>query len=158
MRSLVDKELQPRLGQRLHAARLRLELTQADVATAAGTVAEVYSRVERGDALLSVPMLRRFCLVLGISADELLSLEREEGAASPGPPMLLVELPPEFRRILNRLQRWPPDKLRILLRLMKVVESAFLEGAAHSGDGEAHSGDGEPPPLGSPRRTPRTDR
>ncbi len=141
----MDTELQPRLGQRLHAARLRLGLTQADVAIAAGTVAEVYSRVERGDALLSVPMLRRFCVVLGISADELLSLETRDTVEEEPVPrsVALAEMPAEFHRVLNRLQRWPPDKLRMILKLMKVVDGAFPRRAGQlrgGGRGEGSAG------------------
>ncbi|HSP81251.1 MAG TPA: helix-turn-helix transcriptional regulator [Myxococcaceae bacterium] len=141
---MEDIELQPRLGQRLHAARLRLGLTQADVAIAAGTVAEVYSRVERGDALLSVPMLRRFCVVLGISADELLSLESGEGVEEEAVPrsVAMVEMPAEFHRVLNRLQRWPSDKLRMLLKLMKVVDGAFPRRSGRRGGRPAEASAG----------------
>jgi transcriptional regulator with XRE-family HTH domain len=119
------EELQPRLGEVLRQERLRQGLTQLDVATATGTVTEVYGRVERGDALMSIVMLRRFCMVLGVSSDKLLKLERPLEGHPMDPLMARANESPVLRRVLNRLRTWPPHKLHLLATMMKVVDLTF---------------------------------
>ena len=77
----MDETPQPRLGSRLRRARMRLELTQEQVATSVGFVPTVYGRIERGDMLPSVPKLRELCLLLGVSADALLSLRTDDNVS-----------------------------------------------------------------------------
>jgi transcriptional regulator with XRE-family HTH domain len=84
----MDEKLQRLLGKAARAARLRLGLTQAEVATKVRLKSGVYGRVERGMMTPSVPTLRRMCETLGISSDVLLSLgaqAREETAPIPLP-------------------------------------------------------------------------
>lgn len=105
-------------------ARMRLGLTQAEVARELGVVTDVYGRMERGDMLPSVSSLRRVCLVLGLSADELLSLEHEEGALVARRPTALTEGSPEFRRLVGHLRAWPPGDLRLLYQLVVAMEES----------------------------------
>ncbi len=120
----MDEKLQPRLGKVLRIARMRLGLTQAEVARELGVVTDVYGRLERGDMLPSVSNLRRVCLLLGLSSDELLSLEHVEDEHSPRRPAILTEGPPEFRRLVGHLRDWSPGDLRLLYQLVIAMEEA----------------------------------
>ena len=57
-------EVELTLSQTLHAARMRLGLTQVQVAEAVGCSHEFYGRCERGEALPSVPLLVRLAEAL----------------------------------------------------------------------------------------------
>ncbi len=86
----MNEKLQRLLDDAARAARLRLGLTQAEVAKKVGLKSGVYGRVERGMMTPSVPTLRRMCEPLGISSDALLSLgvqapEATAPALRPGP-------------------------------------------------------------------------
>ena len=70
----MGEKLRHALGDAARAARLRLGLTQAEVAKKVRLKSGVYGRVERGAMVPSVPTLRRICETLGISLDALLSL------------------------------------------------------------------------------------
>ena len=69
------------LGEALREARLKAELTQADVADRVGVATEVYGRIERGNLTPSVPNLRKLCMVLRVDASAALGLEAGEAAA-----------------------------------------------------------------------------
>lgn len=68
----MSDELGTTIGATARAAREQLGLTQAQVAERVGLVPLVYSRLERGKMLPSVPTLLRICEALDISADEAL--------------------------------------------------------------------------------------
>ncbi len=107
----MDETLQPRLGVELRRARVRLDLTQEQVARAVGFVPVVYGRIERGDMLPSVPKLRDLCTTLGLSADVLLSLRSPEGTPQEQPPTSAPDQSPEFRRLTMLVRELPPDRL-----------------------------------------------
>ncbi|MGZ3460105.1 MAG: helix-turn-helix domain-containing protein [Archangium sp.] len=119
----MDEKLQPRLGVVLRKARTRLGLTQEQVAKAVGFVPTVYGRIERGHMVPSTPKLRALCELLNISADVLLGLRSEEGAALEATPSPEPNDSPEIRRLAVVLRELPPDKLR----LFRVVLKAFRE-------------------------------
>ncbi|MFY0529816.1 helix-turn-helix domain-containing protein [Archangium gephyra] len=81
-----DEKLQPRLGTELRMARMRLELTQEQVAKAVGFVPTVYGRIERGDMVPSTPKLKALCALLGISADTLLGTNLQQAPPPQEPP------------------------------------------------------------------------
>jgi len=94
------------------AARLRAGLSQADVAEGVGVVTDVYGRFERSTLLPSVPTLRRLCLTLRVSADEILGL---------GPPKIPEEPhgpeqrdPPHVRRLLRTLRQLSPKQVQLI--------------------------------------------
>ena len=95
------KKMTVHLGEVLREARLKAELTQADVADRVGVATEVYGRMERGDLTPSVPSLRRLCVVLRVDANAVLNLKGHEAAT------WLKEStpPPEESRRLRRLLR-----------------------------------------------------
>lgn len=121
----MDEKLQRLLGEAARAARLRLGLTQAEVAEKVGLKPGVYGRVERGMMMPSVPTLRRMCETLGISSDVLLSLGAQaQAATAPAetPPPGAGEHP-ELSRIIHILQAWPPERLALLRKLLETADS-----------------------------------
>jgi transcriptional regulator with XRE-family HTH domain len=119
----MDEKLQRLLGEAARAARLRLGLTQAEVAKKVRLKSGVYGRVERGMMTPSVPTLRRMCETLGISSDVLLSLgaqAREEAAPTPPPG---AGEHPELSRIIHILQGWPPERLALLRKLLETADT-----------------------------------
>ncbi|ATB27499.1 helix-turn-helix domain-containing protein [Melittangium boletus] len=126
----MDDTPQPTLGVQLRKARTRLELTQEQVARAVGFVPTVYGRIERGDMLPSVPKLRELCVVLGISADVLLSLPPVPSV--PGKPH--AEEPPEtspaIRRLATLVRDLPPQRLKLFrVALQTILEPPEEPGA-----------------------------
>ncbi|MCY1073633.1 helix-turn-helix domain-containing protein [Archangium lansingense] len=111
-------------GKAARAARLRLGLTQAQVARRAGTTSDVYGRVERGDMMPSVPSLLRLCDALETSPDVLLSQGSAVGQVSEAASTPAPDEPPEVSRIVRLLRGWSRERL-VLLR--KLVELADLE-------------------------------
>jgi transcriptional regulator with XRE-family HTH domain len=117
-----DETLQPRLGTKLRMARMRLELTQEQVARAVGFVPTVYGRIERGDMVPSTPKLRALCVLLGISADSLLPLPRQEGMPAPREPLASPPgEPPELRRLVMLVRELPPDRLRLFRVALQTI-------------------------------------
>lgn len=120
----MDKELAESIGAAAREARLGLKLTQEDAAERITVSAEFYARIERGNALPSVPTLARICSALGVSADTLLG---RGGLDSPGDgsTQWATETPadtPEIRRLVRRLRRATPATLRLVTLLVKELE------------------------------------
>ncbi len=67
-----DPDLLQVVGERLRAARLKKGLTQIEVAEKADLNSGYYSRVERGEANLSVITLKQIVKVLGVKAKNIL--------------------------------------------------------------------------------------
>ena len=94
-------------------ARMRLELTQEQVAKAVGFVPTVYGRIERGDMVPSTPKLKALCVLLGISADVLLGVNPSEDPPTQQPPPPPPGDPPELRRLAMLVRELPPDRFRL---------------------------------------------
>lgn len=111
-RGQVRTELAIQIGKVARAARLKLKLTQEDIAERVGLTPEVHGRLERGDMLPSTPTLTKICIALGLSADAVVGLA-EPGAtqAQPAPD---EELPPEIRRLLRMVRTMDDEQLAIL--------------------------------------------
>lgn len=123
----MDKELAESIGNAARTARTSLKLTQEDAAERIGVSAEFYARIERGNALPSVPTLARISTSLGVSADSLLghSPEDEEERELPAqlqPPAQATEDGPELRRLARRLRKASPATLRLVALLVKELE------------------------------------
>ncbi|WP_375766791.1 helix-turn-helix domain-containing protein [Archangium gephyra] len=116
-----EETLQPRLGTELRMARLRLELTQEQVAKAVGFVPTVYGRIERGDMLPSTPKLKALCLLLGISADVLLGAPPLEDTPAQEAPAPLPGDSPELRRLAMLVRELPPDRLRLFRIALRTI-------------------------------------
>jgi transcriptional regulator with XRE-family HTH domain len=104
---------------------MRLELTQEQVATSVGFVPTVYGRIERGDMLPSVPKLRELCLLLGVSADALLSLRPDDSVPlGPAPENAPAAAPVdslELRRLDVLVRELPPDRFRLFLIALETI-------------------------------------
>lgn len=61
------------IGNKLHAIRKRMGMTQADVAEAAGLSARTYADIERGTVNMRIETILRICNVLHITPDEILT-------------------------------------------------------------------------------------
>ncbi|MFL5355185.1 helix-turn-helix domain-containing protein [Archangium sp.] len=121
----MNEKLQRHLGDAARAARLRLGLTQAEVAAKVDLEPGVYGRVERGGMMPSVPSLRRICLTLGLSADVLLSLQGLSSATPVEPPPPTPGEHPELSRIIHILRDWPPEQLGLVRKLLEVADSTL---------------------------------
>ncbi|WNG42609.1 helix-turn-helix transcriptional regulator [Archangium minus] len=97
------------LAAATHAARIRAELTMAEVARRVGVQLEVYGRIERGEMLPNIPTLRRICVALEILPDELL------GLASPESPDR--ERSSDMRRLKSAVRGLGAAELRLLHQL-----------------------------------------
>ena len=105
---------QPHLGVQLRKARIRLELTQEQVARAVGFVPTVYGRIERGGMMPSVPTLRRLSIALKIPSDTLLSLSHTEVTAWVDSLPSREERSPDLRRLARSLRHLSPAQLKVL--------------------------------------------
>ncbi|TQF10427.1 helix-turn-helix transcriptional regulator [Myxococcus llanfairpwllgwyngyllgogerychwyrndrobwllllantysiliogogogochensis] len=122
MREPVDHKLAAILGGAARVARLRLGLTQSDVAERVGMAMEVYSRLERGRMLPRTQTLKRLCDVLQVSSDTLLGVGR--GGASLTPVVSRKperEDPLELRRMTRKLRELEPSQLRAVSRVVNAV-------------------------------------
>ena len=108
---LTKKKLTVHLGAALREARLKAELTQADVAERVGVATEVYGRVERGNLTPSVPSLRRLCVALRVDANAVLNLNGREAAAWLKEPEPTSEESPRLRRLLRTLRQLDDKQL-----------------------------------------------
>lgn len=124
----MDKDLAETIGAAARAARTALKLTQEDAAERVGISAEFYARIERGNALPSVPTLARISTALGVSADTLLGravIRQQEAMAKEEPARWSAPSSsdaPEIRRLLRRLRNASPATLRLVTLLVKELE------------------------------------
>lgn len=124
----MDKDLAESIGAAARAARNALKLTQEDAAERIGISAEFYARIERGNALPSVPTLARISTVLGVSADTLLgraAVREAQQSVQQQPSRWSATSPadaPEIRRLARRLRKATPATLRLVSLLIKELE------------------------------------
>lgn len=137
------KRLATNIGEACRAARAEAGLTQEDVADQVGIATEVYGRLERGNMTPSVPTLRRICVVLNLSADAALAIDKE-AKLPPRPPATAPVgdegASPEHRRLIRRTKRLPRRELRILGVLATILgEKASTPSEETTGEEEARS-------------------
>jgi transcriptional regulator with XRE-family HTH domain len=112
------------IGRAAREARLKLKLTQADVAERVNLVAEVYGKIERGVMLPSAPTLIKLRTALGITADFLMGLTNDaqlEGLQAPPAPD--EEMSPDAKRLLRLMRTMDDEQLDIL----KGTAAGFLK-------------------------------
>jgi len=80
--AMTDESLRASIGHTVKAARLRLGLSQREVAETIGINSEVYGRLEQGTMAPSIRTLCRTCVALGISADAAFGLESSGAPAA----------------------------------------------------------------------------
>lgn len=82
MRFDTDEDIDRRLGERLKAARQRLDLTLDDLARRSGVSRAMISRVERGESSPTAALLVRLGSGLGLSLSALLGAAESAGPLS----------------------------------------------------------------------------
>lgn len=117
----MDKKLASTIGAAARAARMRLELTQADVAERIEVATEVYGRLERGGMLPSVQTLLRLCQELNVSADELLGLASHSPSPRSAEAPSLPNERPEIRRFLRSLRQLDSAHVKLLGLVAKAL-------------------------------------
>lgn len=137
------KRLATNIGEACRAARVEAGLTQEDVADRVGIATEVYGRLERGNMTPSVPTLRKVCLVLNLSADAALAIDKA-ARLPPRPPATEAGgdagASPEHRRLIRRTKRLPRRELRILGVLATILgEKGGTPSAETTSEEEARS-------------------
>ncbi|WP_426752889.1 helix-turn-helix domain-containing protein [Myxococcus sp. Y35] len=107
----LRKQLATFIGPAARAARSRLGLTQAEVARHLGIAHAVYSRLERGKMLPSVPTLHRLCEVLDASPNELMGHTRAMHPDTDSPAR---------RRLFYRVRQLDETRARAMLALLSL--------------------------------------
>jgi transcriptional regulator with XRE-family HTH domain len=117
------------LGTTAREARLRLGLTQQEVAEQGELVTEVYGRLERGHMLPSLPTLMRLCLVLRVDANTLLGFSTSEPPSWLEQPPSPSHEPPVVRRLLRAARQLTPKQLLVLVSTAQAMASPHRERA-----------------------------
>lgn len=105
------------IGERLAALRKAKGLTQIDVAQALEITQTLISKYERGDLLLHGELVAQFAGVLGVSADDILGIEKKRASHAAVP-----VIDKTLARRLAQLQALPRRDREALLRTL----DAFL--------------------------------
>lgn len=113
----MSDELGMSIGATARAAREAMGLTQAQVAELVGLVPLVYSRLERGKMLPSVPTLLRICEALDISADEALGRLATGNRGKKGREEASVSL----RRLITLGRKLDEKQLEALVHVAQVM-------------------------------------
>ncbi|CAM3394026.1 helix-turn-helix transcriptional regulator [Corallococcus sp. ZKHCc1 1396] len=115
----MNEELAITIGTAARAAREHLGLMQAEVAERIGLVPAVYSRLERGKMLPSVPSLHRLCQELRVSPETLMGLTpRARGRKAQ---RSQEEETPKLRRLLHLAQKLEEEDLDALLHVASAL-------------------------------------
>lgn len=115
-----DQQLSRRLGARVREHRLRLPATQEEVAEMVGLSTQVYSRMERGGVLPSVPTLMRLCSALKAKPNDLL-LDVSAGLVTHN--TKASKISPDLARLTRILASADPRTVRTLLQLARGLSS-----------------------------------
>lgn len=116
------------IGERLSALRKAKGLTQIDVAQALDITQTLISKYERGDLLMHGELIAQFAGVLGVSADDILGIEKKRTSHAAVP---VVDK--TLARRLAQLQALPRRDRDALLRTL----DAFLSKSKSDGHGRA---------------------
>jgi transcriptional regulator with XRE-family HTH domain len=77
---MMEQELETAIGLRIRRLRIERNLTLEDLANASGVSRAMISRIERGEASPTAPLLARVCAALGLSLSAFFA---EDGEVSP---------------------------------------------------------------------------
>lgn len=97
----MAKESIPGFGSRLKAARVALGLRQSDIADSLGITKYSVSNWECGDACPTLAIFRQMCMKTGMSADQLLDLDR-------------AVISPEEYALIERIRNLGPKRVQML--------------------------------------------
>jgi transcriptional regulator with XRE-family HTH domain len=130
-----NEALRASIGRNAKAARLRLGLSQADVAASVGLAMEVYGRLERGLMAPSVGTLWRLCVALGMSADAAFGLE-----SSGAPAAALAPARPQgagMRRLVRRASALSPRAVHVLALVAATMKPSARKNRARKSAGRS---------------------
>lgn len=68
----VKKEINIQIGEQIKTAREQAKLTQEQLAERVDVSPQYISDLERGVVGISIPTLKRVCITLGVSSDQIL--------------------------------------------------------------------------------------
>jgi transcriptional regulator with XRE-family HTH domain len=117
---MEPEAFQKDFGSRLRQAREEVRLTQVEVAEQAGFSEKLYARMEHGHFMPTAYTVRALAMVLKVPTDELLGLPRTDALLS-GRFALEVEAKPELLQVLAIVTPWPVERLKTLLRVLRVL-------------------------------------
>ena len=118
-----DSKLTITMGRRIRRARVHRGLTQWEVAERLGISETFFARIERGTARPTLPRFTRLVMVLGVSADSLMS--DDEPIVYRDDRLLRWphdDASVEVRRIYRRLQNVPARLLELIAQILDVLE------------------------------------
>ncbi len=96
-------EIAARLGRRVRGLRAAKGLTQGQLADAVEVTQATLSRVERGQVGVSLEVLERLAIALGVSVARLLDFDGEFSARDPVA-ALMEELPADATELRKRME------------------------------------------------------
>ena len=105
----IKKESNIQMGERIKAAREGAGLTQEQLAERIEVSPQYISDLERGVVGVSIPTLKRLCLVLGISSDSILFGRETELSAA----------------LTEKCRDLTPEQLRLLLTIVDSYTKAI---------------------------------
>lgn len=112
----ADIDLSLRIGQRVRACRAARAMTMKQLARESGISLPYLSRVEKGDGNVSVAVLQKLALALGVEIEGFLSDPEQYG--------------PDYALIVELLKRQSPDQLKDIRRmLLNHGEQSTADGA-----------------------------
>lgn len=107
--NVEKKELQALCGAQVQFYRNRLGITQEELAVRVGTEQNYISQIESGRKMMSLEMLRKMSMALGVSADALLYM-RSDNIKRQNILKLLDQQPPEMLDSMEALVRLCVEK------------------------------------------------
>lgn len=111
----MNEQLAEVIGKAARAARDKMGLTQAQVAERIQLTSLVYSRIERGKMMPSVPSLVRLCTALHLSPEDALGFAPSPARSRRGSGDASQE--ETLRRLLYLARRLEPEQLSALLNV-----------------------------------------
>ncbi|MCP3169984.1 MULTISPECIES: helix-turn-helix domain-containing protein [Myxococcaceae] len=109
----MNEQLATHLGAIARLAREQMSLTQVQVAERVGMASAVYSRIERGHMIPSVETLKKLCIELMVSPEDMMGLTESPDRGAPTRPEDDVTL----RRLLFLARKLDAAKLDALVRI-----------------------------------------
>ncbi|TQF10445.1 helix-turn-helix transcriptional regulator [Myxococcus llanfairpwllgwyngyllgogerychwyrndrobwllllantysiliogogogochensis] len=109
----MNQQLAAHLGAIVRLAREQMSLTQVQVADRVGLNSVVYSRIERGQMIPSVETMKKLCVELMVSPEDLMGLTESSTSGARARP----EDDTTLRRLIFVARKLDPGKLDALLHV-----------------------------------------
>ena len=114
---LDSADLGTAIGAGLHQVRRELGMTQKQIAARIGLTGKYYARLERGQALPSVPAFYRIVTQLQVDATALLGVRYEKS-----PVRQEVKENPALARLIDQLRDASKERVRLIKMLVDELE------------------------------------